>query len=92
MSSKTHSAGVAGANRIERGSLALLEDDDLARLDVAHVLGADDVEAGRLGAQAPAVGGHRVGRPELGRAAGVVGGRQAAEDERAGTRTGRGSR
>ena len=37
--------------------LARLEDHHLARLDVAHVLRADDVEGRRLGRQAPARGG-----------------------------------
>ena len=39
------------------GLLAGLEDHDLARLDLADVLGADDVEAGRLRRQDPGVAG-----------------------------------
>ena len=70
MSSKTHSAGVAlgVAHRARR--LARLQDDDLAGLHVADVLGADDVEAGRLRREAPA-GRASSSRPQAGvRAAG----------------------
>ena len=54
MSSKTHSAvcGLGVPDRARRPTR--LEDDDLARLDVADVLGADDVETGRLGREDPA--------------------------------------
>ena len=55
MSSNTHSAGLASANRIERGPPARLEDHDLAGLDVAHVLRADDVEAAVSDDRHPAV-------------------------------------
>ena len=81
MSSKTHSAGVASAKRTERGRLARLEDDHLAGLDVADVLGADDVERRRLRRQAPA-GSRVVAAPQavVGIAAG--GARQPAQDER----------
>ena len=82
MSSNTHSAGVASAKRTERGALAGLEDDDLAGLDVADVLGADDVEAGRLGREAPA-GRRVVVAPQARRRRPPAVGRgQPAEDER----------
>src|SRR5664280_154106 len=58
---------------------ARLEDDDLARLHVADVLGADDVEARRLRAQDPALCAVGV-IPEAERAR--LGRREPAQDER----------
>src|SRR5829696_2526792 len=59
---------------------ARLEHDDLAGLDVAHVLGADDVQGGRLRREDPAAG------PVIPQPRGAVRRgrhRQPAEDERA---------
>ena len=43
------------AERLHGGDAALVEDDELARLDVAHIVGADDVEGAGLGREDPAV-------------------------------------
>jgi len=79
-----HAEGRRGFGEPDRArGPARLEHDDLARLDVADVLGADDVEAGGLGGQDPArrlVGG-RVA-PQAGRVAVALFGRQPTQDER----------
>ena len=62
------------------GRAARLQDDELARLHVAHVLGADDVEARGLGAQDPAA--LLVVAPQPGRLTGGFGRRQPAQHER----------
>ena len=61
--------------------LAGLEDDHLAGLDVADVFGADDVERGGLGRQAPADRGV-VAAPQAVVGVDPAAGRQPAEDER----------
>ena len=80
MSSNTHRAGVAAAYRTETRLAARLEDDDLARLDVADVLRADDVEGGGLRGEDPA---GRVVAPQAGPVGAVAVVRQPSEDERA---------
>ena len=84
-----HAQRRVGRGEADRPRLpTLLEDDDLAGLDVTDVLRADDVEAGRLGREAPAIAGarvagpHRVVEPQAVAADRVVGRGQAAEDER----------
>ena len=69
---------VGETNRARRH--AGLEDDHLARLNVADVLGADDVERGRLGRQAPAR--RRVVAPPQAVVAVALGSGEAPEDER----------
>ena len=72
--------------------LARLEDDDLAGLDVADVLGADDVERGRLRREAPAGRGIVVRSPQAVVRAADRGPRQPARARAAGSRTGRARR
>ena len=80
MSSNTHSAGVALAYVTETGSRPGLEHDDLARGDVAHELGAHDVERRGLGREDPAAG---LVVPQARGAVRGGGHRQPAQHERA---------
>ena len=52
MNSKMHSAGrePSSSTRSLRRPCSLVDDDDLAGLDLAHEIGADDVEPGGLAA------------------------------------------
>ncbi len=74
-----------GLERLHGTEPARVGDDDLARLDLAHHLGADEVESTRLGGDHPgfrAVGGDQVSLPGAGGSAADAAGVDPAEHER----------
>ena len=56
MYSNTQNRSRVAAERLDAVHALVVDDDDLARLDVAHEVGADDVERAGLAGQHPAAG------------------------------------